>query len=151
MDYNSMTFMKEDIDNGLHLKLIDFLINLRGKTWDSLDIRVQSNAYCVTVDWCDKQSNDNFSGFQYLEEDDVIMREVRFPDGHYEYLLKEDINAALDAWKQSNPQWHMTSYGTWTNDEENEKLRKYLMREAEQATQDCEKATEMQEGEKDGM
>ena len=55
------------------------------------------------------------------------MLERHFPDNHTELCYnEEDYQEKLAEWLKENPGWVKTSYGTWTNEIENESFRKLL-------------------------
>ena len=53
-------------------------------------------------------------------------KEIRYPDGHYDMVYPEEADERLNEWHAAHPEWVMTPYGTWTNEEENKKFRETL-------------------------
>ena len=46
---------------------------------------------------------------------------------HLKTESKEEYEEALRQWLEDNPGWIKTSYGTWTNENQNEEFTKLLM------------------------
>lgn len=125
--YNSEAFTPEEVSKGLHLKLVSTLLEISDEQEDShYDIHITSDGYCTIVEWC--QVHEDFGGkFAFVDEDQVVMTEFRFPDGHYEMFESDDeIDESLAAWLKENPGWVKNSYGIWVNEEENERAKKAL-------------------------
>lgn len=84
------------------------------------DIHIYQEDVFICVEWATVPYSKEYGGsFIYVDEDERVMKEVEFPDGHYEYVFPEDVNQALKGWKEDHPEWQLTYYGTWTNIEEN--------------------------------
>ena len=64
--------------------------------------------------------------FVLLDYDEVVMKEIHFPDKHYEYAFPEEVDEIVANWHKDHPEWQKTSYGTWTNVEENKKFQEML-------------------------
>ena len=54
------------------------------------------------------------------------MKELIFPDNHIEMVFPSETEGRLNDWLKENPQWVKTTYGTWTNQEENKKFKEML-------------------------
>ena len=126
-NYNSMAFTPEEVEKGQHLKLLKTLFELNADKEDASynDIHIWTDGYCTIIDWVDYNPEFGMGKFEFVPGDGYILREFRFPDGHYEMLADDDeFNEALKDWLKENPGWEQTSYGTWTNRIENEHFRK---------------------------
>ena len=126
---NTQAFTPEEQQKGLHYKLIEFLMKQNEdmeKCYN--EIHITSDGYCIIVEWDKVPYSREYGGtFQYIDEDHVVMKEVRLPDGHYEYAFnEEDEKEIWDTFLKGNPGWVKTSYGTWTNEIENEKFKKLM-------------------------
>ena len=126
---NSQAFTPEEVEQGLHIDLIRFLLDLSNKMKDSyFDIHITSDGYCTIVEWVDVSYN--FPGeedkFVLLKGDEYIMKEIRYPDNTYDLVYPEEVEEKLSEWHKQHPEWVKTSYGTWTNEEENKKWKEML-------------------------
>lgn len=103
------------------------------------DIHIYQEESLIIVEWDNIPYSHEWGGqFRYIDWDDVVMKEVNFPDGHYDYVFPEEVEERLKQWHKDHPEWVMTEYGTWTNMEENRvwaidlNLNKWLEREVEE-------------------
>ena len=72
-----------------------------------------------TIEWVQVPWSGEYGGrFEYLEEDEEILKLYIFPDGHGEYLLDEDeFNYCLGEWLEENPGWRKNNImNIWVND-----------------------------------
>lgn len=132
--YNSMAFTPEEVEKGLHLKLLKTLLELTADKGDNSynDIHIWSDGYCTIIDWVDYNPEFGMGRFEFVPSDGYIMREFRFPDNHYEmFETDEEFNEALKEWLKDNPGWVMNQWGCWTNEIENEKWRESWTAEEE--------------------
>ena len=98
--------------------LLDY--NIDKENDDYNDIHIRQEEMFMIIEWDKVPYNHEWGGtFQYIDSDDVVMKEVTFPDRHCEYLFPEEVENTLKEWKEKHPEWIQTSYGTWTNTEEN--------------------------------
>jgi len=103
-------------------KLLDTLLdyNADGEEDHFNDIHIYQEESLIVVEWDNVPYNHEWGGsFKYIDYDEVVMKEVTFPDGHYEYLFSEEVEEKLQEWHKEHPEWVKTDYGTWTNMEEN--------------------------------
>lgn len=132
-DYNSQAFTPEEVKKGLLQDLLNYLLDYNKKCESGYyDIHIWSDGYCTIVDWLD--INYDFRGeegkFEFVPSNGQVMLEYSFPDNHYEqFYSEEEYRERLQEWLQENPGWVKTSYGTWTNEIENEAFRKRLEEE----------------------
>lgn len=105
------------IDNAV--KLIKTLLELNlYEDWIKMDIHVKTDSDSIVVEWKDIPIHSG-AGFRWVDEDQDVLNRVEYPDGTHEYALPDDIGKSMETWIRNNPDWKMTSYGTWTNEEEN--------------------------------
>lgn len=103
--------------------LIDYNNDSEEKYYN--DIHIYQEDMFSVIEWNHIPYSHEYGGeFKYIAEDEVIMKEVYFPDNHYEFLFPEEVDERFKEWLEENPGWTKTSYGTWTNTIENEKFRK---------------------------
>lgn len=46
------------------------------------------------------------------------MKEVHFPDNHYEYLLPEEVDEVFNEWLKEHPNYKQNKYGIWQDTNE---------------------------------
>lgn len=126
--YNSTAFTPAEVEKGLHLKLIKHLLEESAELEDSYnDIHITTDGYCTIIEWEQVPFNEEWGGhFRYVAEDEVVMKEVIFPDNHTEYLFPNEVEDALKEWHKENPGWVQSEYGRWYNEKEQEDLKKYF-------------------------
>lgn len=127
-EYNHMVFdttVEEEINarNDLMNYLLNYNMHCRR---EYLDIHVYQEEVFTIIEWTQVPYSHDWGGeFKFVGDDELVVKEVRFPDGHYDYALDEDHEKELwENFHKENPGWVKTSYGTWTNEIENEKFRK---------------------------
>ena len=128
-EYNYQSFTPEEVEQGFHLEFLNTLLNYNKVSKDHYnDIHLTTDGYCTIIEWETIPYNHEYGGsFKYVGEDEVIMLERHFPDNHTELCYdEEDYQEKLAEWLKENPGWVKTSYGTWTNEIENESFRKLL-------------------------
>ena len=124
---NSQAFTPEEVAKGLHLKFIGHLLEISNEMEKCyFDIHITSDGYCTIVEWVDvlydeRECEDRF---EFVKYNQVIMQELDFPDRHTEYCFPEEADERIAEWHREHPEWVKTSYGTWTNEKENEEFRK---------------------------
>lgn len=130
MKTNSMIFSRKDQEKGLHLKLINTLIEFNRESNDHfVEILIKpEDCNFLEVEWIENyyKTEEEYSiHYKPVSTDQYVMMEYEFPDGHYEYVESyEQGNELLQEWLKENPGWEKTEYGRWVNKEENEKLLK---------------------------
>lgn len=130
-EYNSQAFTPEEVEQGLHLDLLNYLLEHNKKNNNQYyDIHITSDGYCTIIEWTDVSYDSKYgpdAKFQLVPSDGYVMIEKIFPDNHTEMCYdEEDYEDRLKEFLKENPGWVKTSYGTWTNEIENEKFRKML-------------------------
>lgn len=128
-DVNSHAFTPEEVEKGLHLKLLKTLLELSNESTEHYnDIHITSDGYCTIIEWVNVPYSHEWGGqFNFVDEDQVIMTEKMFPDNHTELCYdEEDYKEKLDEFLKEYPGWVKTPYGAWTNEIENERFRKML-------------------------
>lgn len=134
-EYNSQAFTPEEVEAGLLQDLLNYLLGHNKKNKNQYyDIHITTDGYCSIVEWTDVSYNNEYGDegkFEYVPYNGQVMLEFTFPDNHYEMCYnEEDYQERLQEWLKENPGWVKTSYGTWTNEIENEKYREQLEKES---------------------
>ncbi len=130
-DYNSQAFTPEEVEQGLHLDLLNYLLDHNKKNETQYyDIHITTDGYCTIIEWTDVDYDQKYGSegkFEYVPYNGQVMLEYDFPDNHREMCYdEEDYKERLDEFLKENPGWVKTQYGTWTNEIENEKFKKML-------------------------
>lgn len=129
-EYNYQAFTPEEVKKGLHLDLLNYLLEHNKKNENQYyDIHITTDGYCTIIEWTDinYQHEGEEGKFKYVPSDGYVMIEKFFPDNHSEMCYdEEDYQERLDNFLKENPGWVKTPYGTWTNEIENEKFKKML-------------------------
>lgn len=128
-EYNEQAFTPEQVKSGELQDLLDYLLLFNQKSNRAfMDIHITSDGYCTIVEWTEVDYEQHECGrFQYVPSSGYVLREFYFPDNHTELLSSdEEFDERLKEWLEDNPGWVKTSYGTWTNEIENEKFRQML-------------------------
>lgn len=130
-EYNSQAFTPEEVKKGLHLDLLNYLLEHNKKNENQYyDIHITTDGYCTIIEWKDVNYSQDYGPegkFEYVPYNGLVMLEYDFPDNHREMCYdEEDYQERLKEFLEENPGWVKTSYGTWTNEIENEKYRKQL-------------------------
>lgn len=117
-DYNSQAFTPEEVEKGLHLKLLNTLLdyNINSQEYYN-DIHITSDGYCVIIEWVTNSFEYGGSEYKLLGEDDAIYTRVDFPDSSYDYVPSDEKDIALQEWVNNNPNWKQNNYGTWYYDD----------------------------------
>lgn len=116
---NSQSFTPKEVEKGLHLKLLKTLLEINNEKENYYNqIMIDTDGYCMIIEWVEKTYDGDSERFEYLDYDDVIMKEVHFPDNHYEYLFKEDVTQALDDFIKEHPNYKKNNYGVWYDENE---------------------------------
>lgn len=91
---NEMYFSKKDVEKGLANEFVNYLLTLGNQLEGRYcDVHVfNEDCETIAVQWVVRYWNDPSmeGGFKLVHEDEIIMKEYRFPDGHYEYLLDDE-------------------------------------------------------------
>ncbi len=74
---------------------------------------------CLIVSWAQIPYEYDVGSFKFVGDDQVIMDELHFPDGYYDYVLPEDKEEKWGEWAKANPEWEKNSWGVWVNTKEN--------------------------------
>ena len=101
-NYNYKAFTPEEVNNGFHLDLINYLLDYNKKSDDNYyDIHITTDSYCTIVEWADVSYSEDFwdGRFQFVDEDECIMKEVRLSDGSITHIDKDED---VDTWLKEN-------------------------------------------------
>lgn len=102
---NSKVFLPEEVEKGLHLDLINYLIEYNKKSDKYYhEFMVTTDSYCTIVNWVDRRyDGEDYNGhFELLKDDQRIVREVYFPDNHYELLPEDEIEDFAEEFLENN-------------------------------------------------
>ncbi len=120
-DVNSMYFDKKDIESGLFIKFLNHLIEYNLESNEHyLDIHIKKeDCEAMIIEWVQNSYDYEFSKFVELNEDECVMKEIHFPDGHYEYASCEAEEKELwDNWINEHPNWEKDQWGIWREKQE---------------------------------
>ena len=88
-EYNSMAFTPKEVEKGLHLGLLSFLLDYNSKSEDHYnDIHITTDGYCTIIEWSHNPFSDEWGGkfvyrtFEELEEE--------------YYRCEDELNECLD-------------------------------------------------------
>ena len=126
MCVNSQSFSKEQIENNEMTEFVNMLCKLsygEGSTYNDIRIR-PTDCGGFAVEWAEVPWDHQYGGsFEYVDEDQVVVKEYVFPDNHTELCYNDDdFVCRLNDFLKENPGWEKTAYGTWTNTIANEKF-----------------------------
>ena len=99
-NYNETVFYQEESE--LLEDLVNYLLDTNRKSERFYyDIHIMTDGCCDIVQWVSVPYDEPYNGeFVYKEEDDVIMKEVWFPDNHCEYLFPDEVEDRLKEWNK---------------------------------------------------
>ena len=123
--YNEEVFTPEDVEDGLMDDLIKYLkIHNEKSDRAYYDIHITSDGYCNIVQWVSVPYNDeHYNGeFVYIDEDQVIMTEFRYPDNSFEYIVPGTEDEVMKEWSENNPDWYKNDRGIWVKNHRKEYL-----------------------------
>lgn len=117
---NSQAFTPEEVKKGLHLKLINTLLEINeGKENFYNQILLDTDGYCLIVYWVEVSYEYSDASFKFVDDDEVVAKELQFPDGHYELEYKECAEERIKEWHKEHPEYVKNEYGIWTEVETN--------------------------------
>lgn len=117
MKYNEMAFTPEEVDKGMHLKLLSYLLSYSTDSESSYnDIHITTDGYCTIIQWV-VVSLDNMDAprFKFVDYDEFIMRELDLPDKSIEYVFPDEYDSRLKEWCEEHPNYKKNYYGIWVN------------------------------------
>ena len=120
--YNSEYFTKEQVEQGLHIKFIEFLLELDDYDRGGVhDIHMYKEEDAIIVEWCFKWYDKSIGNdrFEFLGEDDLVMTEVYLPDNSSVYVRNEDERKeVLEDWLKEHPTYKKDEWGRWYDESE---------------------------------
>ena len=127
--FNSQAFTPEEVKLGLHFELLNYLLSYNAQATDYFnDIHIDSDGYCTIIEWVQESRKEAFTSFEYVGEDEVVLKIVKFPDGSYDYVEDQDeANDRFMLWLHQNPGWEKDGKGGWYNKAENDEKMKELL------------------------
>lgn len=120
--FNSQAFTPEEVKLGLHFELLNCLLSYNAQATDYFnDIHIDSDGYCTIIEWVQESREEAFTSFEYVGEDEVILKIVKFPDGSYDYVEDQDeANDRFQLWLHQNPDWERGPNGGYIKQAEKE-------------------------------
>ena len=118
---NSVAFTPEEIKQGLHIDLLDYLISHNQKNKNSYyDIHITTDGFCTIVEFVTITYgiDDGVEGFVFMDEEHELLKRVEFPDRHYDYFPDDDVNDAFNEWLADHPEWYKDTDNRWHNKQE---------------------------------
>lgn len=115
-EYNYEAFTPEEVEKGLHLDLINYLLDYNKKSEESYyDIHITSDGYCTIIEWTDASYEEGeWNGaFKYVGEDQEVMTELQYPDNSIEYVFPNEKDEMLRAWLRDHPTWKKNCFGVY--------------------------------------
>ena len=117
---NKQTFSREEIEKGVPLKLLDYLlkhnVDVDADESDNFDIRISSDGETCSIEWVSAAYDGEY---QFVDEEHVVLKEVIFPDNHIEYLLDDEEDEAFENWLKDHPTYVQSPIsGRWYDQEE---------------------------------
>lgn len=107
---NSMAFVPEDKEN--MKKLLKYLVEDYDSKEYYNEVHITNDGYCTIIEWDSVPFDGSFGGkFEYVDEDHLVVKDVQFPDNHYEYLTDDYEEDAIKEWLEENPGWEKTGWG----------------------------------------
>lgn len=127
-EYNYQAFTPDEVEQGLHLDLLNYLLEHNKKNTNQYyDIHITTDGYCTIVEWTDVNYDEDYGPygkFEFVPADGCVMLEKIFPDNHGEMCYdEEDYEERLAEFLKENPGWVKNSFGRWTNELETEKYK----------------------------
>lgn len=112
---NSISFTPDEIKNNLHLDFLNFLFKYNEKAENSFfDIHITTDGLCMIVEFARVDYRDsNYEGFVYLDDEHQLLRQITFPDNHYEYFPDNEVEEVLNNWLKDHPEWELDQFGNW--------------------------------------
>lgn len=113
---NSVAFTPEEIKQGLHIDLLDYLISHNQKNKNSYyDIHITTDGFCTIVEFATITYgiDDGVEGFVFMDEEHELLKRVEFPDGHYDYFNDDEVDDAFKKWLADHPEWYKDTNNHW--------------------------------------
>lgn len=126
-EYNSMSFSREAMKEGLHLELIKYLVNYHlNNDYHFNDVHITTDGETLIVEWEQVPYDHSFGGsFQYVEEDCLVMRDLDLPDGGNTFIPQDDDpEEYLKEWLKEHPGWKRSAYGHWVFEDKDKQMEK---------------------------
>lgn len=109
-----MAFTPENKEN--MKKLLKFLVEDYDSKEYYNEVHITNDGYCTIIEWDNVPFDGTYGGtFRYVDEEHDVLKEVEFPDGHYEYLPDRDEEWVIKEWLEDNPGWEKDEWGNWIN------------------------------------
>jgi len=103
-EYNSMAFTPEEVEQGLHKKLLDYLFEYNNKSDEHYcDIHICTDGYCTIIEWDVVPYNHEWGGqFQYIGMEQEVGTWITLPDNSRHLVFSdEEAQELLDDYRKS--------------------------------------------------
>lgn len=101
---NSISFTPQQVERKLHLKLLEYFDEFNQDN-DSryVEVHIMNDGFCTIIEWEVVPYNHEYGGqFKYVDEEHEVVKQVIFPDNHYEYLPDGEVDEYLNQWKEEH-------------------------------------------------
>lgn len=116
-NYNSMSFTPEEVEQGLHTKLIKYLLDYNKNCEKHYnDIHITTDGYCLIVEWTNLPYDHAWGGrFEYLEENEYKVHYFSLPDEtSISSVDKNEDKEIVEDFIEKHPGWtYNWSSETW--------------------------------------
>lgn len=121
---NSMCFAwSKDSEREYAMRFVETLLDWGRDNADSYcQVKLEMKGMFLDVLWTVVDKDGEWgTTFEPVDEDQLVVKEIRFPDGHYEYAVDEGHEKYLwERFHEENPGWYRNDFGIWTRKEENQ-------------------------------
>lgn len=102
-------------------KFIKFLLdyNQDSDNEDYFEIHIYQEDTGIIIEFDKVPFSRDWGGrFEYVDEDQLVVTELIFPDNSTELVPKGSEDIRLDEWLKENPGWVKNEYGVWRKEGE---------------------------------
>lgn len=77
-NYNSMSFVPKEVDQGLHTDLINYLLHYNKESEGHYnDIHITTDGYCLIIEWSNVPYHGQWGGkFEFVDEDEFVCKNL---------------------------------------------------------------------------
>lgn len=117
--YNQQSFSREQIEMGLHLDLIHYLISYninRDNHENYYDIHITTDGESTMVEWTtiEFDNHGDCGKFEFVNYDEVVLKERYLPDNSTVFVRdEEEYQEQLDEFLKENPTYKQNEWGRW--------------------------------------
>ena len=123
MCVNNVAFTPEEVKKGYLQDLLSYLTDYNKKSDDYYyDIHITSDGYCSIVEFIHVPYDNSLGGygrFEYVDEDQIVVKEVILPDNSIVVAYNEEHEKELlDEFLKENPWYKKNECGRWYDERE---------------------------------